>query len=95
MCEAIKVYDTNNNDITAVIQNGTRKLTLGETVILATPKGQATKARFRIQGVAEWAENDTTKTTDTEYRLAFQIPTTITQTQGTFEVEVFINGAWK
>lgn len=94
-CEAIKVYDANNNDITAVIKNGSRKLTTGESIILATPKGQATKARFRIQGIADWTENDTTKTTDTEYRLEFQIPTTMTQAQGTFEVEVFVSGVWK
>lgn len=95
MCTAIKVYDTNNTEITAAIADGSRKLTLGETVILATPKGQATKARFRIQGVADWTENDPAKTTDAEYRLAFEIPATITQTQGTFEVEVFINNEWK
>lgn len=95
VCEAILVYDANNNDITAVIKNGSRKLTAGETIILATPKGQATKARFRIQGIADWTENDTTKTTDTQYRLSFQIPSTMTQTQGTFEVEVFVNTQWK
>lgn len=94
-CEYIKVYDADNNDITTAIKDGTRKLTPGDSIVLATLKGQATKAHFRIQGIADWTENDTTKTTDTEYRLQFQIPTTMTQAQGTFEVEVFVNGQWK
>ncbi|MDP1722855.1 MAG: hypothetical protein Q8L37_06645 [Candidatus Gottesmanbacteria bacterium] len=94
-CETIRVYDAGGADITASLKNGSKKLSIGEEVTLATPKGTATKSRFRIQGVADWAENDTTKTTATEYRLGIKIPSALTQTQGTFEVEVFISGVWK
>lgn len=94
-CEAIRVYDAAMTDITAQLKDGSKKLAIGDDVTIATTKGTATKARFRIQGVADWAENDTTKTTATEYRLGIKIPSALTQTQGTFEVEVFINGAWK
>ena len=94
-CETIRIYDAAMTDITASLKNGSKKLAIGEEVTIATSKGTATKARFRIQGVADWAENDTSKTTATEYRLTIRIPAALTQTQGTFEVEVFINGAWK
>ncbi|MEK9143543.1 MAG: hypothetical protein AAB481_02870 [Patescibacteria group bacterium] len=94
-CELIKVYDAAGADITLAVSNGTKKLALGEQVIIATSKGNATKARFRIQGIADWTENDTSKTTATEYRLGFTIPSTLTQAQGTFEVEVYVNGQWK
>lgn len=94
-CELIKLYDNSGTDITANVRNGTKKLTIGEEVTIATTKGNATKARFRIQGIADWAQNDPAKTTATEYRLSINIPSTLTQSQGTFEVEVFINGVWK
>lgn len=95
-CELIKLYDAaGTTEITQAVRDGTKKLALGEQVIIATSKGNATKARFRIQGVADWTENDTSKTTATEYRLGITIPSTLTQAQGTFEVEVFVNGVWK
>lgn len=94
-CELIKVYDAAGTEITQAVRDGTKKLALGEQVIIATSKGNATKARFRIQGIADWTENDTSKTTATEYRLGFTIPSTLTQAQGTFEVEVYVNGQWK
>ena len=94
-CELIKVYDAAGADITLAVRNGTKKLAIGEQVTIATTKGNATKARFRIQGIADWAENDPSKTTATEYRLSINIPSTLTQSQGTFEVEVFVNGVWK
>lgn len=94
-CETIRVYDSAGTDITASLKDGSKKLAIGDDVTIATTKGTATKARFRIQGVADWAENDTTKTTATEYRLGIKIPSALTQTQGTFEVEVFMSGAWK
>lgn len=94
-CETIRVYDAAMTDITAQLKDGSKKLAIGEEVTIATSKGTATKARFRIQGVADWAENDTSKTTATEYRLTIRIPAALTQTQGTFEVEVFIGGVWK
>ncbi len=94
-CELIRVYDQEGRDISAALKNGTKKLAVGDSVTLATPKGQATKARFRIQGITNFTENDPTKTTSTEYRLTIQIPSTLTQTQGRFEMEVFINGSWK
>ncbi|MBI3560049.1 hypothetical protein HY087_02900, partial [Candidatus Gottesmanbacteria bacterium] len=82
-------------EITQAIKDGTKKLAIGEQITIATTKGNATKAHFRIQGIADWAENDPSKTTATEYRLTITIPSTLTQTQGTFEVEVFVNGQWK
>lgn len=94
-CELIKLYDAAGTDITQSVRDGTKKLAIGEEVTIATSKGNATKARFRIQGIADWAENDTSKTTATEYRLGIHIPSTLTQAQGTFEVEVFVNGVWK
>ena len=94
-CELIKVYDAAGADITLAVRNGTKKLAIGEQITIATTKGNATKARFRIQGIADWAENDPAKTTATEYRLSINIPSTLTQSQGTFEVEVFVNGVWK
>lgn len=94
-CEAIRIYNVDNTDITQAVKDGTKKLSLGEQIILATPIGSATKAHFRIQGVADWTENDPTETTDTEYRLTITIPTTLTQAQGTFEAEVFVDGQWK
>lgn len=94
-CELIKLYDAAGTEITQSVRDGTKKLAIGEEVTIATSKGNATKARFRIQGIADWAENDTSKTTATEYRLSIHIPSTLTQAQGTFEVEVFVNGVWK
>lgn len=94
-CELIRVYDAGGADITQAIAAGTRKLAIGEQITIATSKGNAAKARFRIQGIADWAENDPSKTTATEYRLSINIPSMLTQAQGTFEVEVFINGQWK
>ena len=94
-CRQLLVYDAAGADITQAVRAGTKKLAIGEEITLASTKGNATKARFRIQGIAEWAENDPTKSTTTEYRLQFQIPTTMTQAQGTFEVEVFVNVVWK
>ncbi len=94
-CEVIKVYDAENTDITLKIKDGTRKLALGEQIILATSIGSATAARFRIQGIADWTENNPDETTETEYRLTITIPTTLTQAQGTFEAEVFVDGQWK
>ncbi|MEK7544152.1 MAG: hypothetical protein AAB557_04740 [Patescibacteria group bacterium] len=94
-CELIKVYNSSGTDITASLKDGSKKLGIGEEVTIATTKGSATKARFRIQGIADWAENDPSKTTTTEYRLTIRIPSALTQTQGTFEVEVFVNGVWK
>lgn len=94
-CETIRVYDAAMTDITAQLKDGSKKLAIGEEVTIATSKGTATKARFRIQGVADWAEHDTAKTTSTEYRLTIRIPAALTQTQGTFEVEVFMSGVWK
>lgn len=94
-CETIRIYDSSGADITAGLKDGSKKLAIGEEVTIATSKGTATKARFRIQGVADWAENDTSKTTSTEYRLTIRIPAALTQTQGTFEVEVFVGGVWK
>lgn len=94
-CESIRVYDAAGVDITASLANNSRTLTIGEQVTLATSRGSATGARFRIQGIADWAENDPSKTTATEYRLTITIPSTLTQAQGTFEVEVFVNGVWK
>lgn len=95
-CELIKLYDAaGTTEITQAVRNGTKKLAIGEQVIIATSKGNATKARFRIQGIADWAENDSSKTTATEYRLSITIPSTMTQAQGTFEAEVYVNGVWK
>ncbi len=94
-CELIKLYDSAGTEITQAVRNRTKKLAIGEQVTIATTKGNATKARFRIQGIADWAENDPSKTTATEYRLSINIPSTLTQSQGTFEVEVFVNGVWK
>lgn len=94
-CELIKVYDAAGTEITQAVRDGTKKLALGEEVTIATSKGNATKARFRIQGIADWTENDPSKTTTTEYRLSITIPSTMTQAQGTFEVEVYVNGVWK
>lgn len=94
-CELIKLYDSAGADITQAVKDGTKKLVIGEEVTIATSKGNAAKARFRIQGVADWAENDPSKTTSGEYRLSIHIPSTLTQTQGTFEVEVFVGGQWK
>jgi len=95
MCELIRVYDANGQDITAAVANGTRKLSIGETVILATTKGNATKSRFRIQGITSFEENDPAITTGTEYRRSIQIPSTITQAHASFETEVFVDGVWK
>lgn len=94
-CELIKIYDAAGTEITQAVKDGTKKLALGEQITIATSKGSATKARFRIQGIADWTENDPTKTTAAEYRLSITIPSTLTQAQGTFEVEVFVNGVWK
>lgn len=94
-CEVIKVYSVEDTDITQEIKDGTKKLALGEQIILATSIGSATKARFRIQGIADWTENNPDETTETEYRLSITIPTTLTQAQGTFEVEVFVDDQWK
>lgn len=94
-CETIRVYDATDTEITSELRNGTRTLSVGETVTLATSKGSATKARFRIQGITQFAENNPSLTTDHEYRIQIQIPSTITQTQGSFEAEVFIGGNWK
>ncbi|MBI4062402.1 hypothetical protein HY410_00615 [Candidatus Gottesmanbacteria bacterium] len=94
-CETIRVYDATGANITSALRNGTRTLSVGETVTLATSKGSAAKARFRIQGITQFAENDPSLTTDGEYRLAVQIPSTITQAQASFEIEVFIGGNWK
>lgn len=94
-CEVIKVYSVEDTDITQEIKDGTKKLALGEQIILATSIGSATKARFRIQGVADWTENNPDETTETEYRLTITIPTTLTQAQGTFEAEVYVDGQWK
>lgn len=94
-CETIRVYDSSGTDITASLKNGGKKLAIGEEVTIATTKGTATKARFRIQGIADWAEHDPAKSTATEYRLTTRIPTALTQSQGTFEVEVFVGGVWK
>ncbi len=95
VCETIRIYNSSGTDITASLKDGSKKLGIGEEVTIATTKGSATKARFRIQGIADWAENDPSKTTTTEYRLTIRIPSALTQTQGTFEVEVFVNGVWK
>lgn len=94
-CELIRVYDAGGTDISSSLKNGTKKLAIGEEVTVATAKGSATRARFRIQGVADWTENDMAKTTATEFRLTIRIPAALTQSQGTFETEVFVNGAWK
>lgn len=94
-CELIKIYDAAGTEITQAVRDGTKKLALDEQVTIATTKGNATKARFRIQGIADWTENDPSKTTTTEYRLSITIPSTMTQAQGTFEVEVYVNGVWK
>ena len=94
-CETIRVYDENDTDITSALRDGDRTLSVGETVTLATPKGSATKARFRIQGITQFAENNPSLTTGNEYRIQIQIPSTITQTQGSFEAEVFMSGNWK
>lgn len=94
-CETIRVYDTSGTDITASLKNSSKKLSIGDEITIATSKGNATKARFRIQGIADWAENDTGKTTATEYRLTIRIPAALTQSQGTLEIEVFVNGQWK
>lgn len=95
ICEYIRIYDANGQDITAAVRNGTKKLAIGETITLATLKGNATKARFRIQGITTFEENDPSITTGTEYRRSIQIPSTITQAQASFETEVFVNGQWK
>ncbi len=94
-CTSIKIYDAGGADITAGVRDKTRKLKLGETITLGTPKGSAAKAHFRIQGITEFTDNDTAITTATEYRLKIQIPTTITQAQGNFEVEIFVGGQWR
>ncbi|OGG14937.1 hypothetical protein A2875_03170 [Candidatus Gottesmanbacteria bacterium RIFCSPHIGHO2_01_FULL_46_14] len=95
-CQAIRVYDASDTNITEALRNGTRRLSAGETVTLATPRGTATtKARFRIQGITQFAENNPALTTNNEYRLAINIPSAITQAQASFEAEVFINGNWK
>ena len=94
-CETIRVYDTSGTNITEALRNGTRRLSIGETVTLATSKGTAAKARFRIQGITQFAENDPALSTTNEYRLAIPIPSTITQATGSFEAEVFIGGNWK
>ncbi len=94
-CDTIRVYDETDTEITSELRNGTRTLSVGETVTLATSKGSATKARFRIQGITQFAENNPSLTTGNEYRIQIQIPSTITQTQGSFEAEVFIGGNWK
>lgn len=94
-CEVIKVYSVEDTDITQEIKDGTKKLALGEQIVLATSIGSATKARFRIQGIADWTQNNPDETTETEYRLTITIPTTLTQAQGTFEVEVFVDDQWK
>ncbi|MBI3559625.1 hypothetical protein HY087_00660, partial [Candidatus Gottesmanbacteria bacterium] len=57
-CELIKVYDAAGTEITQAIKDGTKKLAIGEQITIATTKGNATKAHFRIQGIADWAEND-------------------------------------
>lgn len=94
-CESLRIYAANGADITDAVRNTTRKLSIGETVTLATTKGVATKAHFRIQGITTFAENDVTLNTANEYRVEITIPTTMTQAAGQFEAEVFINGQWK
>lgn len=94
-CESILVYDAGGVNITQALISGTRKIVIGETLTLATPKGNADKARFRIQGITNFTENDPSLTTSTEYRLRIIVPSTITQSQGKFEVEVNINGDWR
>lgn len=94
-CQSLLVYDTNGTNITASIKDGTKKLSVGDHIILATPKGQATKAHFRIQGLTDYQDHDAAISTSSEYRLNIAIPSTVTQAQGNFEVEVFVDGAWK
>ena len=93
-CVAIHVFDKDGNNITSALTNGTKTLNIGDEVKLCTPKGNATKAHFRIQGKTEFAENDPSQSTATEYCLKITIPSTITQSQATFEAEVWINGGW-
>jgi hypothetical protein len=94
-CQSLLVYNTDGSDITAAIKDGSHKLSVGDHIILATPKGQATNAHFRIQGLTDYQDHDPAISTATEYRLNVQIPATVTQAQGNFELEIFIDGAWK
>lgn len=94
-CQSVLVYDSSNNNITGSLRDGSRKLTPGEKITLATPKGLATKARFRIQGITDTTENSDAETTSSEYRLTVEIPGNVTQSQLTIEAEIFVNGGWK
>ncbi|MDO8451905.1 MAG: hypothetical protein Q7S76_03485 [bacterium] len=91
-CLSIIVYDAAGLDITEALRTGARTLNPNETVTMATPKGNASKARFRIVGLTDWIESDISMST--EYRANITIPQA-SQSQATFEAEVYIDSQWK
>lgn len=92
-CLAIRIYDTNGNEISQALLTQTANVGPGDTIILAVSGTNATKARFRVNGIPSTYDETTAVNSLGEFIYQFVLPANLRQF--TVEAEVFIGGQWR